>query len=165
VDERERAEREQRVRAIEGAPAWFDEPTFGQRLGAAFVDGFLFLGIAYVLVRLTLPLGAQRALMSAVTAGYLILAVTLTGRTLGKKVFGLRVVDHATGELPGLRAAVLRWLVPAGPALVGWVSPAVASYTAWFSFVVFLPILKGPQHRGIHDLVAGTIVTRSGRLP
>ena len=145
---------------IEGAPDWFVEPTFGQRLLAAFVDGFLFLGIATLLLRLPLGLATQRGLMTAGTALYLILATALTGRTLGKKVFGLRVVEHATGELCGLRAAVIRWAVPAVPALISWVSPTVASYTAWFSFVVFLPILKGPQHRGIHDLVAGTIVTR-----
>ena len=62
--------------------------------------------------------------------------------------------------MPGLRAATLRWLVPAAPSFIGWLSPGVASYTTWLSFVVFLPILKGPQHRGVHDLVAGTIVTR-----
>jgi uncharacterized RDD family membrane protein YckC len=145
---------------IEGAPGWFVEPTFGQRLLAAFVDGFLFLGMASILLRLPLGLVTQRGLMTAATALYLILATVLTGRTLGKKVFGLRVVDHVTGELSGLRAAVLRWAVPALPALVSWVNPSAASYTAWFSFVVFVPILKGPQHRGIHDLVAGTIVTR-----
>ena len=146
---------------LEGAPAWFSEPTFGQRLLAAFIDGFLFLGLASLLLRLPLALTTQRALMTAVTALYLVLTTALTGRTLGKKAFGLRVVDHTTGELPGLRAAVLRWAVPALPALISWLSPTVGSYTAWFSFVVFLPILKGPQHRGIHDLVAGTIVTRA----
>jgi uncharacterized RDD family membrane protein YckC len=47
---------------------------------------------------------------------------------------------------------------------VTWISPTVGSYTAWFSFVVFLPVLKSPLHRGIHDVVAGTIVTRVDRL-
>lgn len=151
---------DERPDLLDGAPPWFGEPSFGQRLGAAFVDGFVFLGLAYLLVRITLPLGAQRGLMTVATALYLILTTVLTGRTIGKRVFGIKVVDFATGELCGLRSAILRWLVPAGPALIGWISPAVASYTAWFSFVVFLPVLRGPQHRGLHDLVAGTIVTR-----
>jgi uncharacterized RDD family membrane protein YckC len=157
---------EQERSRIEGAPAWFGEPSFGQRIGAAVLDGLLLLLVAFVLLRLplSLSLGAQRALMSALSALYLILATALTGQTVGKRLLGLRVVDHGTGELPGLRAAVVRWAVPAGPALVGWVSPEVASYTAWFSFVVFLPVLKAPQHRGIHDLVAGTIVTRTATL-
>jgi uncharacterized RDD family membrane protein YckC len=149
-------------RAVDGAPAWFGEPTFGQRILAAFLDGFVFLGLALVLLRLPLSLGAQRALMTATTALYLILATALTGQTLGKRVLGIRVVEMATGRLPGLGASVVRWAVPAAPALVGWVSPTVASYVSWFTFAVFVPILKGPQHRGIHDLVAGTIVTRVG---
>ena len=145
-----------------GAPAWFWEPTFGQRFLAAFVDGFLFLGLAYVVLRLPFGLAAQRVFMVVATALYLILATALTGQTLGKRVFRLRVVEFETGSLPGLRAAVIRWAVPAAPALVGWVSPTVASYVSWFSFAVFMPILKGPQHRGLHDLLAGTIVTRTG---
>ena len=145
---------------VEGAPPWFGEPSFGQRLLAAMFDGFLFLGLAFVVLLVPFSLGAQRGLVTAVSALYLILATALTGQTVGKKLFRIRVVDIATGQLCGLKAATLRWLVPAAPALVGWVSPTVASYVTWFSFAVFVPILKGPQHRGIHDLVAGTIVTR-----
>ncbi len=155
----------ERERSIEGAPAWFGEPSFGQRLAAAFVDGLLLGLLALAVVRLPLGLTAQRALLTAAGALYLILTTALTGRTLGKRLLGLRVVDITTGELCSLRAATLRWLVPAAPALVSYVSPVIASYTAWFSFVVFVPILRSPQHRGVHDLVAGTIVTRMPRRP
>jgi uncharacterized RDD family membrane protein YckC len=157
-------QRQQQRRTPDGAPIWFDEPSFGQRLGAAFVDGMLFVGVASLLVRLPLSVGAGRAITTVLLAAYFVGGVVLTGRTLGKRVFGLRIVDVTSGALPGPRAAALRWLVPAAPALIGWVSPEIASYTTWFSFVVYLPILKGPQHRGIHDLVAGTIVTGTATL-
>ena len=146
--------------AVEGAPAWFGEPTFGQRILAAMVDLLAFLVLSFLLLQVPLGLGAQRLLWTSVNALYLILATALTGQTLGKRLLGIRVVDVATGELPGLRASVIRWAVIAVPLLVGWVSPAVASYTGWFSFAAYVPILKAPQHRGVHDLVAGTIVTR-----
>jgi uncharacterized RDD family membrane protein YckC len=145
---------------LEGAPPWFGEPSFGQRLLAAFVDGFVLLGVGWLVLLLPVTLGPARALTTAVGAGYYILTTALTGRTVGKRLLGIRVVDLGTGGLCGLRASAVRWAVPALPALVTFVSPAVGSYTAWFAFVVFLPVLKGPQHRGIHDLVAGTIVTR-----
>lgn len=146
--------------AVAGPPAWWGEPSFGQRVLAAMVDLLLFFALSFLLLRLPLPLGAQRLLWTAGNALYLILATSLTGQTVGKRLLGIRVVDVQTGQVCGLRAATLRWAVIAVPLLVGWVSPAVASYTGWFSFAAYVPILKGPQHRGIHDLVAGTIVTR-----
>lgn len=124
------------------------------------VDLLVFFGVSLVLLRVPLPLAGQRLLWTTVNALYLILAIALTGQTLGKRLLGIRVVDVATGSLPGLRTAAVRWAVIALPLLVGWVSPAVASYTGWFSFAAYVPILKAPQHRGVHDLVAGTIVTR-----
>lgn len=149
-----------RAEELDGAPAWFGEPSFGQRLLAMVVDVLLLLVFAFLLVQVPIGLGVQRSIMTVAAAAYIVLSTVLTGRTVGKRVVGLRIVDVATGRLPDLRAAVLRWAVPALPLFVGWVSPTVASYVSWFSFAVFVPILKGPQHRGIHDLVAGTIVTR-----
>lgn len=148
------------ARAAEGAPAWFGEPTFGQRIVAATVDLLAFLVVSFLLLQVPLGLGAQRLLWTSVNALYVILATALTGQTLGKRLLGIRVVDVVTGALPSLRTSVIRWAVIAVPLLVGWVSPVVASYTGWFSFAAYVPILKAPQHRGVHDLVAGTIVTR-----
>ena len=143
-----------------GAPAWFGEPTFGQRVLAALVDVAVFVAVSFVLLRLPVPLTAQRTLWTVLNAAYVILATVLTGRTLGKRLLGLRIVDVATGTIPDARASVVRWAVIALPLLIGWISPTVASYTGWFSIVAYVPILKGPQHRGVHDVVAGTIVTR-----
>lgn len=157
-------EHPERRATIDPAPPWFREPSFGQRAGAAFLDVLLFLALAFLLSRLPIALSAQRWIAVAVTMAYLVGGVALTGRTVGKRLLGVRVVDVATGRLPSPKAALLRWVVPAAPALVGWVSPEIASYTTWFSFVVYLPILKRPQHRGIHDLVAGTIVTGTATL-
>lgn len=157
-------EQPERAATIGHAPPWFREPSFGLRVGAAFLDTLVFLAAAYLLSRLPVAVSTQRGIAVILTTAYLVGGVALTGRTLGKRALGLRVVDVATGELPSPKAALLRWVVPAAPALVGWVSPEIASYTTWFSFVVYLPVLKGPQHRGIHDLVAGTIVTRTATL-
>ena len=141
-------------------PAWWGEPSFGQRLVAALVDGLGFLGLSILLVQVPLSPGSQRALLTATIALYLILATALRGQTLGKWLLGIKVVDVRTGELPGLGASVVRWAVPALPALVGWVDPVVATLVSWLSFLVFVPILRGPEHRGLHDRAAGTIVTR-----
>lgn len=147
--------------AVDGAPAWFGEPAFGQRVLAAVVDVLVFLAVSFVLLQVPFGLASQRLLWTLLNALYVILATMLTGQTVGKRLLGIRVVDVATGELPSPKAAVVRWAVVAVPLLIGWVSPVVASYTGWFSFAAYVPILKGPQHRGVHDLVAGTIVTRA----
>jgi uncharacterized RDD family membrane protein YckC len=140
------------------SPAWFVEPTFGQRLTAATADGFLFLVVAVLLGRLPVAEPAFRAALLALDAAYVIGGVALTGRTLGKHALGLRVVDARTGELPGLGPAAARWVTVTLPVLVPWFVPALRGIAPLATLAIYLPILRPPLHRGLHDRAAGTVV-------
>jgi uncharacterized RDD family membrane protein YckC len=83
-----------------------------------------------------------------------IVATAWTGRTPGKWLLGLRVVDEANPTTPPrLAKAALRWLVPQ-------VSSAVP--LPGTGAVVYAPVLKDPWRRGLHDRAAGTVVVRAG---
>jgi uncharacterized RDD family membrane protein YckC len=151
------------IRATDGAtPAWFVEPTFGQRLTAAVVDGFLVLLVAIALGRLPVTDAVLRGIVVSLTAIYVIGGITLTGRTLGKQLLGIRVASMADGELPALGSAAMRWLVVTAPALVPWVVPSLRAIAPFVTLAVYLPILQPPLHRGLHDRAAGTVVVAKG---
>jgi uncharacterized RDD family membrane protein YckC len=152
--------------AVEGAPPGFVEPTFGQRLLAALADGLL-LGGAGVLLRAAFGFPRTTLVVAAtiaVAAAYSIACTTLTGRTVGKRLLGTRVVDATTGRPPSPGAATTRWLVLAGGSAIGGLVAALEPLAVVWSVVVLLPVLGGPLHRGLHDRVAGTVVTTSRRL-
>ncbi|MQS05416.1 RDD family protein, partial [Streptomyces alkaliterrae] len=73
------------------------------------------------------------------------------GRTLGKKLFGLRVLSLEEQEPPGYGRAVVRWLVQGGSAalLVGVVN------LAWALF-------DKPWRQCLHDKAAGTFTAQGG---
>ncbi|WP_322937845.1 RDD family protein [Nocardioides bizhenqiangii] len=74
---------------------------------------------------------------------YIVTATTITGRTVGKALVGLKIVSRDTSPLrPG--AAALRALTfPFSTALLG---------------LGLLPILTSSRHRALHDVLAGTVV-------
>jgi uncharacterized RDD family membrane protein YckC len=74
---------------------------------------------------------------------YLVLFWTMTGRTPGMRLMQLRVVGPR-GDPPGLGRAVVR--------LVGLLL-SVALF-----FAGFLPVLVDRRRRGMHDMLAGTVV-------
>jgi uncharacterized RDD family membrane protein YckC len=78
---------------------------------------------------------------------YLVLFWTMTGRTPGMRFMQLRVVGPR-GEPPGLGRAVLR--------LVGLLL-SIALF-----FIGFLPVLVDRRRRGVHDMLAGTVVESTG---
>jgi uncharacterized RDD family membrane protein YckC len=133
------------VRSAESAlPVGFIEPTFGQRLAGRFIDGLLVFGA----LRLAETVVDDVAFGFLALAGWLAyeLGTTLAwdGQTVGKRWVGTRV-RALSGDNPTAKALVVRALVLL-VCLPLWVLTA-------------LPILKGPLHRGLHDRVAGTIVT------
>ena len=152
------------IRSTVEVPAWYREPTFAGRFLAAVADGVLMFLVGMVLVRLLQSDGTMRPFMVAVTAIYTIGTVALTGRTLGKRLFGLRVADVESGGLPSAGASVIRWLVPAAPGLLvalapGGVPDVVALPLSLAPLVIYWGVLLGPLHRGLHDRAAGTVVT------
>jgi uncharacterized RDD family membrane protein YckC len=151
---------------VEGAPPGFVEPMFGQRLLAALVDGLLLGGVG-LLLRAAFGLPRNELVVvatMAMAAAYSIACTTLTGRTVGKRVLGTRVVDATTGRPPHVGAATTRWLVISGGAVVVGLAPAFEPLAGVWCLVALLPILGRPLHRGLHDRAAGTVVTAARGL-
>ncbi|MFJ5549742.1 RDD family protein [Streptomyces sp. NPDC093225] len=80
---------------------------------------------------------------------YEALPVALWGRTLGKTLFGVRVLGVESRRKPSFGAALGRWLVYGGLGLLG----IGALGTLW-------ALLDRPWRQGWHDKAAGTFVAR-----
>ena len=80
----------------------------------------------------------------ALSAAYFVIFHSLDGRTIGKWIFGLRVVGAENGDVT-LRQALLRWLAAVGfaPILLG-----------------FLWVIWSREKRAWHDIIAQTWVIR-----
>jgi len=135
---------------------------FPLRCGALLIDYIILVALLVMstLVARMLGGGARAAGSSAETAGILmtILAVVmnlgivpgLTGLTLGKWATGLRI-ERSDGAPLGIGRAFLRHFVgyPISFALFG---------------IGFLIAAVSVHGRGLHDMIAGTIVVREGSL-
>jgi uncharacterized RDD family membrane protein YckC len=141
-------------------PAWFVEPTLGQRFFGWLLDGLIFVPVS-----IALRLVTGRPHLAFVVAGALrgIYEITLTartGRTVGKIAMGTSAVDAVDARVISVSRAVVRWLVLSGVTLAlsvivfHGVSPAAPYLT-----IVGLTVLPAPLHRGLHDRAAGTVVT------
>ena len=135
---------------------------FPLRCGALLIDyiALISLVVAGTLVSRMLGGGARSAGSSAETAGILLaigmalinLAVVpgLSGLTLGKWATGLRIERNDGGNL-GIGRALLRHFIgyPLSFALLG------------LGFVMAAVTVHG---RGLHDIIAGSIVVREGSI-
>ena len=131
----------------------------GRRIVATILDGIV-LGLLYRasvavvgghydsdldFTRLTSKAGLG---WLVVTLLYYVLLEGLFGRTVGKLVTGIRVIDAKTGRTPGLFTALIRTLLRIidgiGGYLLGWI------------IVVF-----NDRRRRLGDMAADTLVVRS----
>lgn len=142
----------------DGAPPGFLEPVFGQRLLARVVDGTI---VVVPVLLLTWAVGGRggRALAVAAVTVYEVVAVSVGGRTIGKALFGTRVVDARTGVPPIPLQAAIRWAVLGGGAFVALLVPALEGIEVPWFWLAALPVMSGPLHRGFHDRASRTIVT------
>jgi uncharacterized RDD family membrane protein YckC len=85
-------------------------------------------------------------LVLLITLFYYVL-MTARGATIGKKVFGLKVVK-ADGTPPGFGRALLR--------------QTIGYFVSSFFWLGFIWIAFDPQRQGWHDKIAGTYVVRAG---
>jgi uncharacterized RDD family membrane protein YckC len=135
---------------------------FPLRCGALLIDYIALVSIVVLgtLVARMLGGGARAAGNSAEAAG-IVLAITLavmnlvilpglTGLTLGKWATGLRI-ERNDGGSPGIGRALLRHFIgyPLSFALLG---------------LGFLMAAVSVHGRGLHDMIAGTIVVREGSI-
>ena len=92
----------------------------GRRLAAVAIDvltmGAVFLGVTSLVVSVASDSVAAIILLVGVLFvifnAYFVFPTTRTGQTLGKRLTHIMVVDADTGELPTLRRATLRYIVP-----------------------------------------------------
>jgi len=82
----------------------------------------------------------------AISIGYIIIGWSKFGTTLGKRIFGLYVVDDETGRAPTMGKAFLR--------LVGYIVDGFTFY------IGFLMIAFTADKRGLHDMIAKTHVIK-----
>ncbi len=144
----------------------------GRRFGARVIDGIFDAWIIVVvkielvrdLMGFDIPKGAKGAYDTSKIASKITIAivffifelvpVALWGRTLGKSLLGLRVIDRKTGNRPGWSAAFLRWFIP----VFSWFIPLV---DVAGPMIVWGFSLTNKRRLGLHDLVAGTAVVRN----
>jgi uncharacterized RDD family membrane protein YckC len=155
-----------RPKAKSGAPRFGRTPLpapFSLRCGALLIDYITLISIVVVgtLIARLLGGGAHSAGTSAETVGILIAVVAavldlgvlpgLTGLTLGKWATGLRIEGESGTEI-GIGRALLRHFVgyPLSFIVLG------------IGFLVATLTVRG---RGLHDIIAGTVVVREGSLP
>lgn len=89
-----------------------------------------------------------------VVVGYETVFTTLSGQTIGKRALGIRVVmagtDRAPPKGPSLTRAALPVLLGLPTLGIGWLVP-------------YLWAIWDPDHRGLHDRLAGTEVVAVAR--
>jgi len=115
-----------------------ETPTFLRRFGALFVDWMLAQLIVVVLLRIDTTAGGTPALAPVgVFALENLLLVSLTGSTVGHRLFGMQVWQVRPGAFPLqvlIRTLLLCLVVPA--------------------------VLTSRDGRGFHDVGAGTRIVR-----
>ena len=125
-----------------------------RRVAAALIDSVVLTMLSVAAHRL----GASRRLVVLIGALYVIVMTWRWGRTVGKFLIEIRVVDAARRR-PNLRQSIVRW------AAVGWIGIAArwtggdANRLLFFAqLAIYVPALYDPLGRGLHDRLAGTMV-------
>ena len=120
-------------------------------------------------------------LSHGIYALYFVIGHGLYGKTVGKKLLRLRVVDVETEQPISMRQSFFRDIVPIFFSVIVLiqeiVSPPTSTYVAdsdfvftsvdwillsslaWF-FLDLIVCLLSPKRRAIHDLIGGTVVVR-----
>ena len=138
-------------------PVAFEQATSYRRLGARLVD-LIIVGILSAVVMMVLALLASGIGTGAEVAGYLALAagvgiscaydialICLTGKTLGMRMLGLRVIN-AQGENIGLGWCLLRtFVLYLVLALFLFFTVATASIIGWIVIVGLRRFSRFPQ--------------------
>lgn len=105
------------------------------------------------------PLAGLLAILAVIAlagVAYRVVTTAKWGAGLGKTLLGLQIVVDQPGEpgepgvvVPGWARSWKRWAVPQAPGLI----PLPAT-----GLLAYLPAVRDPRRRGLHDRAAGTIV-------
>ncbi|MEV4704431.1 RDD family protein [Actinoplanes sp. NPDC049316] len=131
----------------------------GRRIVATLIDGVVFgvfngllawvtgSGEAWWEFDLTSLSTSQNQWLFVVAALYYIVLEGLTGRTAGKLITGIRVVDAQTGAHPGLLSGVVRTLLRLIDGIAGYL-------------VALIVVVNSKNRRRLGDMAAKTLVVR-----
>jgi uncharacterized RDD family membrane protein YckC len=128
------------------------------RVGAAIIDG-LVLAPLTITAAVTRDPGFQVVAILA-AAAYHEFCIARWGQTVGKWAVGIRVVRHADGGPPDIKAAALRWLPFFTMSCIAMVLPELDTLFGLVTFAIFVPVLVRVDGRGLHDMLSGTIVVK-----
>lgn len=151
--------------------------TTWRRIGAAFLDGLVFLPLGWLDAGITAAVSHRGALAvwiifySFSYYGYSILMHARYGQTIGKRICGIAVLDLSLAPLRSGQA-VRRDLVPlvltaAGLLLQALTGDEFSTIVVLFSFtwsvwmlLEILTMFTNVKRRALHDLIAGSVVVR-----
>ncbi|MCG7381761.1 RDD family protein [Paenibacillus sp. ACRRY] len=124
---------------------------FWIRLGAAILDGLIIgLPLAVIVGALTGNFDSNDPFVNVLSSLYSIfLPVFWSGRTIGKRICGIRIRKYDTHESPGIVAMLLRVVV------------AGIVYGITFGIGIIVSVIMvavREDKRAIHDFIAGTEV-------
>jgi uncharacterized RDD family membrane protein YckC len=132
----------------------------GRRVVASLIDGVV-LGIVAAVIKSVFGTATTSSgfnftrlstggsfLLFVVVMLYYVLMEHYLGRTVGKLLTGVRVVDEATGERPGFGSAIIRSLLRIIDGL--------------FAYLVgFIIVVNSQRRRRLGDMAARTLVVRA----
>ncbi|GAA0815074.1 RDD family protein [Spirilliplanes yamanashiensis] len=126
----------------------------GRRVVATLVDGIVF-GLVASLFGLDGESGFEMTTLSAANlwmlggiVAYYVVLEGFTGRTVGKLVTGIRVVDAETGGRPGLLSGIARTALRIVDGLLGYL-------------VALIIVVNSDRRRRLGDMAAKTLVVRA----
>ncbi len=137
--------------------------SLGARIGGRLVDGVVTVAVAAAVTAAVVASGRDladaAAVVLAVIGVYDVGMVAARGQTLGKMLAGTVVVDAHRGAAVRVDQAMRRWAAVALPSIVRLFVPALPLLLGTAAaLAVALSVVADAEHRGLHDLVAGTRV-------
>jgi len=143
--------------------------TFWGRLAAGILDA-LVLGFVLFSVGSIFGMGSKTARYFSDIFPYVYSVVShgKYGRTIGKKLMGLKVIDKSEQQEIGYRQAFIRDAFPISITLLvligsswGLVQEQISFVnSAWFVLEV-VTVLFNQKRRAFHDYIAGTVVVKA----
>ena len=147
------------AQGVSGAPAALEVHVTGRRVLATIVDGIVLTVVFVVMSMLFGSASAEGGQVGASLGGVAFLALSLLsiayfivlegylGQTLGKMLLGIKVVREDTGEVPGIKAAIIRTVMRLIDGLFAYL-------------VAFITVLASQKNQRLGDMLANTLVVR-----
>jgi uncharacterized RDD family membrane protein YckC len=144
--------------------------TFFPRLGAIVIDGLPFIGLYFFLETVTTEIVCD-IVSDIAWIFYSIYLHGKYGQTLGKWLFKIKVLDHATEKIIGFRKACFREIItivfiPLDLLIRWWFDSYENSefvflgiYLGWI-IAELIVMFSNSKRRSVHDHIAGSVVVK-----